>query len=89
MSIVDRPRPVRSGPRTEDEFVGGAPDAARLPGVRRGRKRQISITMDADLLVQIDAQAGRLRVSRAGFINMVCARAISAGLSIDAAPEPD
>jgi len=63
MSIQRKPKP----PTTVEEFVAGAPDAqtsAASPGtyekgIKKGNKRQISLTIAPDLLRRVDEVAKR------------------------------
>ena len=72
---------VKRRPAT-DAFVQGAPDAGTAPdpapakdgGVRRGRKRQISVALDDQLLATVDAIAQRQGISRAAAIAQACRR---------------
>lgn len=47
----------------------------------RGRKQQISLTVDPALLAMIDALATRLSLSRAAVITMALNRAVDEGLA--------
>ena len=79
MSISQRPRSIDGG-SSHDRFIASAPDGVpKTPGILRGRKRQITVTFDPELLQGIDALAGRLRLSRAGLINMACAQLVERG----------
>jgi hypothetical protein len=63
--------------KTIDAFIAGAPDAdTKAKGVQKGNKLQISLTIDPELLNQIDELAAELRLSRAGFINKALYRAV-------------
>ena len=76
-------RTAKSTPNAED-FIGGAPDAApAVAGVRKGNKRQISLTIAPELLAKLDQLAAELGQSRAGLINMAIHRAVEHGLVID------
>jgi hypothetical protein len=61
-------------PRTVDDFVARAPDAGAatqkgiLGGVRKGKKRQISLTITDHLLERADRLATHKSVSRAGAV---------------------
>jgi len=61
-------RPPSKAPEAAaDAFVGGAPDAKPVRPLR-GNKAQITLTIDPDLLDQLDAAAKRMRLSRAALI---------------------
>lgn len=60
---------TRPKPKTLDEFVGGAPDAARRP-VRKGKREQVTFTFEPELLEQMDTFAARLGLSRASLNRM-------------------
>lgn len=69
-----------------DNFINGAPDS----GVSRNksntkeskRKKQITVTMDEELIDKIDVAASDNGQSRAAFINMSCINALKNGMKI-------
>ncbi len=70
--------------RAADRFIAAAPDGDASPrGVRKGNKRQISLTIMPDLLDKVDAIAGRLGQSRAAVINMAVYRLVEHGFTIE------
>lgn len=80
MSITRKSQHV---PRSAAQFIAAAPDGDSSPrGVRKGNKRQISLTIMPDLLAKVDAIAGRLGQSRAAVINMAVYRLVEHGLTI-------
>jgi len=80
MSIQRKPKP----PTTAEEFVAGAPDAQTSAassgtyekGIKKGNKRQISLTIAPDLLRRVDEVAKRTGQGRANIINMAIYRAL-------------
>ena len=81
MSITRKSQHV---PRSAAQFIAAAPDGGSSPrGVRKGNKRQISLTIMPDLLAKVDAIAGRLGQSRAAVINMAVYRLVEHGLTIE------
>lgn len=78
---ITRPKPKPSA----DAFIAGAPDAetTKPRGVRKGRKQQISLTIDQGLLDELDALADRLGQSRASIINLAIHRAVLHGLVLE------
>jgi Holliday junction resolvasome RuvABC endonuclease subunit len=61
----------------EDTFISAAPDAAaKVIGVMRGNKRQITLTISQELLRIVDDEADALRISRATYICMRLARTL-------------
>jgi hypothetical protein len=69
--------------KTIDAFIAGAPDAGiktKAKGVQKGNKLQISLTIDPELLDEIDQLAAELRQSRAAVINMAIYQAVKHGL---------
>jgi hypothetical protein len=84
MTIIKRP--TGKPPKSVDEFIRGAPDAApQAPalapiskGVQQGKQAQISFAMPPELLAKVDAAADRLSISRAAFMKMAITRAIDA-----------
>jgi hypothetical protein len=77
-------KPVAKSPSEAETFISGAPDAkAQFSGVRKGNKRQITLTISPILLNKIDGMAAELGQSRAAIINMAIYRAVEHGLTID------
>ena len=70
---------TRPKPKDISEFIAGAPDAKRK-GVKKGRKEQISLTLDPDLLDQLDAIAKGAGMSRAALISLAINQLVSRGL---------
>lgn len=76
--------------RKLDAFISGAPDADSSPkGVKKGNKRQISLTISPVLLAKVDELADELGQSRAAIINMAVYRAVEHGLIIDGLRKED
>lgn len=65
-----------------DKFIAGAPDASMAAaesyekGIRKGNKRQISLTIAPELLRKVDEVAKRTGQGRASIINMAIYRAL-------------
>lgn len=78
MSIT---KPKKITPAAADAFISAAPDALR--GVKKGKKQQISLTVEPALLAGVDALASNLGISRAATINLAVRRMIEHGLAID------
>lgn len=66
-----------------NEFIAAAPDAIKEKGIKRGNKRQISLTMAPDLLNRVDELAAQLGQTRAAVISMSVYMALDRGLTID------
>lgn len=69
MTIAQRKKPAQSA----DAFLAGAPDAAStappLKSVRKiGSRNVITVSIDPELLAQLDAKAKQLGMTRAGAI---------------------
>lgn len=67
----------------QDNFINSAPDAAApllnnesFEGVKRGNKRQITLTFAPEMIPRIDAAADALGISRAAWINMTISQAL-------------
>lgn len=91
MSITPRPN---IKPPTPDDFIAGAPDGGRAPAAaapapqapaaaaalvpKGGRKKPISLTIDANVLAALDAKAGSLGISRAAAFSLAVSRFIAA-----------
>jgi len=72
-------KPVR--PKSPEGFISGAPDAAaRVKGVRRGTKQQITLTIAPELLAKVDEMAERMGQSRAALINLAIYRTVEGGV---------
>lgn len=72
-----------------DAFISGAPDsAAKVRGVKKGNRQQISLTIKPELLDKVDELATELGQSRAAVINMAIYRAVEHGLIIDGLRKP-
>ena len=76
MAITKKPTAAPQAGADADRFIEGAPDAPARPGVVRGQRRQITLTIAPELLAQVDVIAQRMGQSRAAFINMAIYRAI-------------
>jgi hypothetical protein len=65
-----------------NKFISGAPDASMVAaesydkGIRKGNKRQISLTIAPELLRRVDEVARRTGQGRASIINMAIYRAL-------------
>ncbi|WP_346799469.1 ribbon-helix-helix domain-containing protein (plasmid) [Halomonas sp. Bachu 37] len=74
-------KPKAKPTQAADSFISGAPDSdPQTKGVRKGNKRQISLTITPALLNRVDELAGELGQSRAAIINMAIYRAVEHGL---------
>ncbi|AOW24588.1 CopG family transcriptional regulator [Sphingomonas melonis TY] len=91
MAITPRPKPVASAASTaaQDAFISGAPDASPVlkdapaeyeKGIKKGNKRQITLTIAPDLLERVDQVARRTGQARAAVINMAIFQAIEGDL---------
>lgn len=86
MSLTRSPGKERA--KTLDEFIDAAPDAAashpdsKVPGFKQGNKQQISLTMDAELLQEVEARRKELGMSRAAYINMATRNMVENGVSL-------
>ncbi|HAS8353417.1 TPA: CopG family transcriptional regulator [Vibrio vulnificus] len=69
-----------------DNFINRAPDSGvsheQLIPKKTKRKKQITITMDDELIEKIDIAASENGQSRAAFINMSCINALKNGMNI-------
>jgi hypothetical protein len=78
-------RPAAKPEKSIEDFIGGAPDsapaapaAAKAKGVMKGHQRQISLAMPVELIARMDAAAGKLSLTRAGFLKLAVTRAVEA-----------
>ena len=74
MAITNRP--AAKPEKSIEDFIGGAPAAAKAKGVMKGHQRQISLAMPVDLIARMDAAAGKLSLTRAGFLKLAVTRAV-------------
>lgn len=80
---ITKPRPKAPVSGGADAFISGAPDAAadaKVHGVMKGHKRQISLTITPDLLDKIDQLADKTGQSRAAVINLAIYRLTQTGV---------
>lgn len=81
MAIQRKPKTTASTP---EAFIAGAPDAGAQAaagavyekGIRKGNKRQITLTIAPELLRKVDEVAKRTGQARAAVINMAIFRAL-------------
>ena len=79
MAIQRKPK---TPTKTIEDFVAGAPDAGASTsadyenGIKKGNKRQITLTIAPDLLRRVDEAAQRTGQGRAAIINMAIFRAL-------------
>lgn len=85
MAIQRKPKTAGSNQAAEDAFIAGAPDALKPQastsavyekGVKKGNKRQITLTISPELLRKVDEVAKRTGQARAAVINMAIFRAL-------------
>jgi len=83
MAIQRKPKTNVQGATAEDAFIQGAPDAKAdadqstyEKGIKKGNKRQITLTIAPDLLRRIDEVAKRSGQARAALINLAIYRAL-------------
>lgn len=82
MTIVKKAK-TTPPPKDIDTFIQAAPDAAiRGPGVKKGNKVQISLTIDPAQLQRVDDMANELSMGRAGLINMAINNMLANGVSL-------
>lgn len=88
MAIQKRPKGtgslLNSKAEAVEKFINSAPDSKQSvkKGVVKGKKQQITITMDPELIERIDEAAAENGQSRAAFINMSCINILDYGLQI-------
>lgn len=74
----------------QEQFIQAAPDAGttaehqphKAVGVMKGSKRQITLTIDPELLDRVDNKAGDLKMKRAAWVNLAILNALDNGLVI-------
>lgn len=82
MTIVKKAK-TTPPPKDIDTFIQAAPDAAtKGPGVKKGNKVQISLTIDPAQLQRVDDMANELTMGRAGLINMAINNMLANGVSL-------
>lgn len=84
MAIQRKPK-TATNQAAEDAFIAGAPDAPKAQasasaiyekGVKKGNKRQITLTISPELLRKVDEVAKHTGQARAAIINMAIFRAL-------------
>ena len=88
MTIIKQPISVKND-AAQEAFISGAPDAGQAVAdpvrrVRKGRKVQISLTLNEAMLDRIDEMAKRVGQSRAALINLAVTQMLQSGLRLDA-----
>lgn len=81
---------VKPGQQSADAFISGAPDSsvgmvkepAYEKGIKKGNKRQISLTIAPDLLRRVDEAAKRSGQGRAAIINLAIYRALEGDIFV-------
>ncbi|MFJ7111280.1 hypothetical protein ACIQU2_27445 [Pseudomonas sp. NPDC098740] len=82
MTISKKPK-ITPPVKDIDTFIQAAPDAvAKGPGVKKGNKVQISLTIDPAQLKRVDDMADELSMGRAGLINMAINNMLANGVSL-------
>ena len=76
MTITKKPGTKAGQGTAAETFIEGAPDSGLRPGVTRGQRRQITLTIAPELLAKADALAQQMGQSRAAFINLAIYRAV-------------
>ena len=85
MAIQRKPKTAK----TVDDFVGAAPDAGAADpsaageyekGIKKGNKRQITLTISPELLRKVDEVAKRTGQARAAIINMAIFNALEGNI---------
>ncbi|MCY4600818.1 MAG: ribbon-helix-helix domain-containing protein [Acidobacteria bacterium] len=76
MAITKKPEAKPGQGTAAEAFIEGAPDSSLRPGVTRGQRRQITLTIAPELLAKVDALAKQMGQSRAAFINLAIYRAV-------------
>lgn len=83
MAITKNPKTKAPAVKDIDTFIQAAPDAvAKTPGVKKGNKVQISLTIDPAKLERVDEMAGELSMGRAGLINMAINNMLENGVTL-------
>lgn len=83
MTISKKPKAATPVAKDIDTFIQAAPDATvKTPGVKKGNKVQISLTIDPAQLQRVDAMADELSMGRAGLINMAINNMLANGVSL-------
>ena len=73
---------IATKPPNEDKvkkFIDGAPDGKGPARFRRGKKVQITLTLDESLLDQADLMAKRMGISRAALVSVALAKVFEKG----------
>lgn len=80
MAITGNPRSKKTGRKVQEFVEGAAAQGADYDkGTKKGNKRQISLTIDPELLRWLDDTAKEFGTSRAGVISTLVAKAREKG----------
>ncbi len=68
-----------------DAFISGAPDAQKGTGrgIRKGKKEQIAVVIQPELLDRLDAVAAEMGQSRSALIGLAIYQALQSGFQIN------
>ncbi|CAI1209278.1 CopG family transcriptional regulator [Serratia marcescens] len=86
MAIV-RPTKKHTTPAEDsaaEAFINSAPDGAatRRKGVVKGKRQQITLTIDPEILDRLDVKAAEDGVSRAALINIAIRQLLNRGATV-------
>jgi hypothetical protein len=83
MTITKNPKPKASTEKAINNFINQAPDGNKVKRIRKGKKIQISITIDEEIIDQVDTRAKQRGQSRTGFICLAVAQALEKGFHLE------
>lgn len=84
MAITKPPKKDTTNDKALDAFINAAPDSQvqKRKGVQKGKKQQITVTVDPEILEQLDQKASETGLSRAALINVGIRHVINEGAKI-------
>ncbi|MEX3099032.1 CopG family transcriptional regulator [Serratia ureilytica] len=86
MAIIRPPKQISPSPEdiAADTFINSAPDGSttKRKGVVKGKRQQISLTIDPEILDRLDVKAAEDGVSRAALINIAIRQLLNRGATV-------
>lgn len=84
MAITKPPKKQDVNSKAQDAFIEAAPDgqSGKKRGVIKGKKQQITLTVDPEMLDRLDQKAEESGLSRAALINIGIRHVVNEGAKV-------
>lgn len=84
MAINKLPKKATPSELEQEKFINSAPDGVEVKkkGVMKGKKQQITFTIDPEVLEKLDARSATEGVSRAALINIAIRQLLNKGATV-------